>query len=218
MPEHRLTTPLTEAQVRALRAGDSVTLDGVVFGIRDATLIRIFDHGQSPPVDLRGTVCLHTAPNVKRAGDRYEPVSIGTTTSMRMDRFTQPLLARYGVRGIIGKGGLGAQSLAAFQALGGAYLAITGGAAALETTQIEAIEAVWWEDLMPECLWKFRVRGLGPLTVGMDAHGRNLYAEVIGEAQRRVADLFAKWDAEAGPKPEPAASPVTFLHPPSSSQ
>ncbi len=203
--------------MRGLRAGDSVTLDGVVFGIRDATLIRIFDHGQAPPVDLRGAVCLHTAPNVKRVGDRYEPVSIGTTTSMRMDRFTQPLLARYGVRAIIGKGGLGPQSLQAFQELGGAYLAITGGAAALETTQIEAIEAVWWEDLMPECLWKFRVRGLGPLTVGMDAHGRNLYAEVIGEAQRRVADLFAKWDAEPRPKPDPAGAPATFLPPPSSS-
>jgi len=192
MPDHRLTTPLSEAQVRGLVAGDSVTLDGVVFGIRDATLIRIFDRGQEPPADLRGAVCLHTAPNVKKVGDRYEPLSVGTTTSMRMDRFTRPLLARYGVRGIIGKGGLSAESLAAFQELGGAYLAITGGAAALETTQIEAIEAVWWEDLMPECLWKFRVRGLGPLTVAMDAHGRNLYADVMVEAQRRLAEIFAK--------------------------
>ena len=192
MADHRLTPPLTEAQVRGLAAGDSVTLDGVVFGLRDATLIRIFDRGQEPPADLRGAVCLHTAPNVKRAGARYEPLSIGTTTSMRMDRFTRPLLARYGVRGIIGKAGLSAESLAAFQELGGVYLAITGGAAALETTQIEAIEAVWWEDLMPECFWKFRVRGLGPLTVAMDAHGRNLYADVMGEAQRRLADIFSK--------------------------
>ncbi len=192
MADHRLTAPLTETQVRGLAAGDSVTLDGVVFGLRDATLIRIFDRGQEPPADLRGAVCLHTAPNVKRVGERYEPLSIGTTTSMRMDRFTRPLLARYGVRAIIGKGGLSGESLAAFQEFGGAYLAITGGAAALETIQIEAIEAVWWEDLMPECLWKFRVRGLGPLTVAMDAHGRNLYADVMDEAQRRLADIFTK--------------------------
>jgi len=178
--------------VRGLQAGDSVTLDGIVFGIRDATLIRIFDHSQEPPVDLTGAVCLHTAPNVKKVGERYEPLSVGTTTSMRMDRFTGPLLERYGVRGIIGKGGLSAESLGHFQRLGGVYLAITGGAAALETTQIEAIEAVWWEDLMPECLWKFRVRGLGPLTVAMDAHGGNLYAEVLGEAQRRLTEIYAR--------------------------
>ena len=192
MADHRLTPPLTEAQVRGLAAGDGVTLDGVVFGLRDATLIRIFDRGQEPPADLRGAACLHTAPNVKKVGDRYAPLSIGTTTSMRMDRFTRPLLARYGPRAIIGKGGLSAESLAAFREFGGVYLAITGGAAALETTQIEAIEEVWWEDLMPECLWKFRVRGLGPLTVAMDAHGNNIYADVMGEAQRRLADIFSK--------------------------
>ena len=109
-----------------------------------------------------------------------------------MDRFTGPLLERYGVRAIIGKGGLSAESLRHFQRFGGVYLAITGGAAALETTQIEAIEEVWWEDLMPECFWKFRVRGLGPLTVAMDAHGGNLYAEVLSEAHRRLADIYAK--------------------------
>ncbi len=191
MAEYRLTTPLTEAQVRALRAGDTLALDGIVFGVRDATLIRIFDEGQAPPADLRDGVCLHTAPNVKKVGGRWEPLSVGTTTSMRMDRFTGGLLERYGVRAIIGKGGLSAESLGHFQRLGGVYLAITGGAAALETTQIEAIETVWWEDLMPQCLWQFRVRGLGPLTVAMDSHGGNLYAEVQAEARRRLADLLA---------------------------
>ena len=192
MTAHRLTPPLTEEQARRLRVGDTVTLDGTVFGIRDATLIRIFDHGKAPPVDLTDGVCLHTAPNVKKVGARYEPVSVGTTTSMRMDRFTGGLLERYGVRAIIGKGGLSGESLKHFQQRGGVYLAITGGAAALETTQIEAIEAVWWEDLMPECLWKFRVRGLGPLTVGMDSHGGNLYADVQAEAQRRLAEILAR--------------------------
>ena len=197
MTAHRLTPPLTEEQARRLRVGDTVTLDGTVFGIRDATLIRIFDHGKAPPVDLTDGVCLHTAPNVKKVGARYEPVSVGTTTSMRMDRFTGGLLERYGVRAIIGKGGLSGESLKHFQQRGGVYLAITGGAAALETTQIEAIEAVWWEDLMPECLWKFRVRGLGPLTVGMDSHGGNLYADVQAEAQRRLGEIFARLEKRA---------------------
>jgi L(+)-tartrate dehydratase beta subunit len=192
MAEHRLTTPLSEEKVRALRVGDTLALDGIVFGLRDATLIRMFDQGMAPPVDMAGGACLHTAPNVRKAGDRYVPLSVGTTTSMRMDRFTGPLLSRCGVRAIIGKGGLSPESLGHFQRVGGVYLAITGGAAALETTQIDAIEEVWWEDLMPECLWKFRVRGLGPLTVAMDAHGGNLYAEIAAEAQRRLPDIFAK--------------------------
>lgn len=194
----RLTTPLDEATVRRLRVGSSVVLDGVVYGLRDATLIRIFDQGQDPPVDLRGAVCLHTAPNVRRVGDRYEPLSVGTTTSMRMDRFTGPLLERYGVRAIVGKGGLSAESLTHLARLGGVYLALTGGAAALGTTQVEAVEGVWWEDLMPECLWRFRVRGFGPLTVAMDAHGGNLYAEVLGEARRRLAGILASLGS-AGP-------------------
>ena len=191
--ELRLAAPLTEAQARGLRAGDTVTLDGIVYGLRDATLIRIFDQGVAPPADLAGAVVLHTAPNVTRDPDgRYAPLSVGTTTSMRMDRFTRPLLERHGVRAIIGKGGLSAESLAAFGEHGGVYLAITGGAAALETVQIEAIDAVWWEDLMPECLWRFRVRGLGPLIVGMDAAGGDLYAEVAAEAKRRLASIHAR--------------------------
>ncbi|MBI3454158.1 MAG: fumarate hydratase C-terminal domain-containing protein [Candidatus Rokubacteria bacterium] len=189
----QLTPPLTDAQVRGLRAGDQVTLDGIVYGLRDATLMRIFDQGVAPPVDLSGAVVLHTAPNVRRAPDgRYLPLSVGTTTSMRMDRFTKPLLERYGVRAIIGKGGLSKESLAAFREHAGVYLAITGGAAALETVQIEAIEGVWWEDLMPECLWRFRVRGLGPLIVGMDTHGGDLYADVLAEAKSRLASIYAK--------------------------
>lgn len=191
--EHRLEPPLTEAQVRGLRAGDTVTLDGIVYGLRDATLIRMFDHAVAPPADLAGAAVLHTAPNVTRGADgRYAPLSVGTTTSIRMDRFTRPLLERHGVRAIIGKGGLSKESLAAFRECGGVYLAITGGAAALQTVQIEAIEAVWWEDLLPECLWRFRVRGLGPLIVGMDAQGGDLYAEVLAEAKARLGQIYAK--------------------------
>ncbi|MBI2469528.1 MAG: fumarate hydratase C-terminal domain-containing protein [Candidatus Rokubacteria bacterium] len=191
--QHRLTPPLTEPQVRGLRVGDSVTLDGSVYGLRDATLIRMFDQGVAPPVDLAGAVVLHTAPNVARGPDgSYRPLSVGTTTSMRMDRFTRPLLERWGVRAIIGKGGLSRESLAAFGERGAVYLAITGGAAALETTQIEAIEGVWWEDLLPECLWRFRVRGLGPLIVAMDAQGGDLYAEVLAEARSRLDGIYAK--------------------------
>jgi L(+)-tartrate dehydratase beta subunit len=191
-----LTPPVTEQDIRQLRIGDSVSLNGVIFGIRDATQRRIFDEGIAPPVDLQGAICLHTAPNVKKEGGRYLPVCIGTTTSTRMERFTPGLIERYGVRAIIGKGGLGEGSTRAMQRWGACYLAIVGGAAALETTQIEAIEAVYWEDLMPECIWQLRVRSFGPLTVAIDAHGGNLYAQVRQDAATRMRDVYQELGLE----------------------
>jgi L(+)-tartrate dehydratase beta subunit len=190
MAHHRLQTPLTEAAVRALRLEDTVSIDGAIFGIRDATQIRIFDQGVPPPCDLAGGVCLHTAPGVRRLPDgRYEKLSIGTTTSTRMNRFTEPLMRRYGVRAIVGKGGLLADSVEAMRTLGGVYLAIVGGAAAIETLQIEEIEDVWWEDLMPECLWRFRVRDFGPLIVAIDSHGNSLFERVRQQAAARMAAM-----------------------------
>src|SRR5438477_9134483 len=147
MSEYTFKTPLTEADMRQLRVGDSVTLDGIVFGIRDANMIRVFDQGVPSPVDWKGAALLHTAPNVRKLGPgKFEPISVGTTTSMRMDRFTEPLLRDYGVRAILGKGGLSESSARAMQHYGACYLSVTGGAAAMETLQIEEIEQVYWED------------------------------------------------------------------------
>src|SRR5215467_171285 len=193
MPSYRFTTPLTESDVRELRLGDSVLLDGVVFGVRDANLIRVFDKGVPPPVNWQGAALLHTAPNVRKVGPgKYEPLSVGTTTSIRMDRFTEGLLRDYGVRAILGKGGLSAKSAEAMQKYGGCYLSVTGGAAAVETLQIEEIEKAYWEDLMPECIWRIRFKGLGPLTVGIDAHGGNLQDEVQTQAERKAEEILRK--------------------------
>jgi L(+)-tartrate dehydratase beta subunit len=109
-----------------------------------------------------------------------------------MERFTRPLMEQLGVRLIIGKGGLGKASQEAFAQVGGAYLAIIGGTAALETTWIEAIEDVDLDDLNPESLWKFRVRGFGPLLVAMDSHGDSLYDEVDRKARARRANTLAR--------------------------
>jgi L(+)-tartrate dehydratase beta subunit len=191
---HELTFPITDPeQILQLRAGDEVVVQGEVIGIRDRTQIRIFDEGQTPPMDLRGALLLHTAPNVRKLGDgRYEKICIGTTTSARMVRFTEPLGAQFGVRAICGKGGLPDEAIEPMARLGMVYLAIVGGAAALETTQIEAIEEVAWEDLMPECLWRFRVRDFGPLTVGIDAHGASLYRDVQARATAKLEELYAR--------------------------
>jgi L(+)-tartrate dehydratase beta subunit len=193
MASHRITFPTTEEAIRELRAGDEVVVDGHIIGIRDRTQIRIFDQDQEPPLDLTGAFLLHTAPNVRRLGPgRYEPLCIGTTTSARMVRFTEPLGERYGVRAICGKGGLPDEAIEPMQRLGMVYLAIVGGAAALETTQIEEIEEVAWEDLMPECLWKFRVKDFGPLTVGIDSHGNSVYRDVQAEARKRLEGILAR--------------------------
>ncbi len=192
--ERHLTFPVTDLDaLRELRAGDRLRIDGRVIGIRDATQIAMFDRGETPRMDLTGAALIHTAPNVRKlAPGRYEKVCIGTTTSARMDRFTRGLMERYGVRAIIGKGGLLACSLPVLQEFGGVYLAITGGAAALETTQIEQIEAVEFEELMPECLWKFRVRDFGPLVVAMDSHGTSLYEGVTAKAREKLEELVAR--------------------------
>ena len=197
MAHYDLRPPLTEAQARALRVDDTVTLAGTLFGIRDATQIHMFDRGRKTRFDLSGHAVIHTAPNVRRVEKSaanpagYEPVCIGTTTSDRMERFTRPLMAQCGVRLVIGKGGLRDESLKALGELGGAYLAIIGGAAALETTWVEAIEDVDLDDLHPESLWKFRVRGFGPLVVAMDSHGGSLYARVKSDSRGRRAQALA---------------------------
>jgi L(+)-tartrate dehydratase beta subunit len=191
--QRRLTFPTDEGQIRELRAGDSVVVDGHVIGIRDRTQIRMFDEGQRPRMDLNGALLLHTAPNVRKVAEgRYEKLCIGTTTSARMVRFTEGLGSDYGVRAICGKGGLPDEAIEPMQRLGMVYFAIVGGAAALETTQIEEIEEVEWEDLMPECLWKFRVRDFGPLTVAIDSHGTSLYHDVQEAAKKRLEELYAR--------------------------
>jgi L(+)-tartrate dehydratase beta subunit len=197
MSHHVFITPISEAQARALSVDDTVTLQGVLYGIRDATQIAMFDRGRTTRFDLAGHAVIHTAPNVKKVSPTpehptgYAPVCVGTTTSARMERFTEPLMRRCGVRLVIGKGGLGADSLAAFEQLGGAYLAVIGGTAALETTWIEAIEDVDLDDLNPESLWKFRIRDFGPLRVAMDSHGGSLYERVNADARGRRADVLA---------------------------
>jgi L(+)-tartrate dehydratase beta subunit len=198
MAHYELTLPVPEDAIRRLRIDDTVTLQQRLYGIRDATQIALFDRGRATRFDLRGHAVIHTAPNVKKVPTStehptgYASVCIGTTTSMRMERFTEPLMRQLGVRIIVGKGGLGPASLAAFRDLGGVYLAIIGGTAALETTWIEAIEDVDLDDLNPESLWQFRIRDFGPLLVAMDSHGGSLYDTVDHAARdRRAAALAA---------------------------
>ncbi|MEM5437499.1 fumarate hydratase C-terminal domain-containing protein [Paraburkholderia diazotrophica] len=203
MAHYDLFTPVDESQIRQLRVNDTVTLHRTLYGIRDATQIHMFDRGRTTHFDLRGHAVIHTAPNVRKvpicdeypAG--YQPICIGTTTSDRMERFTRPLMEQYGVRMIVGKGGLREASQSAFSDLGGVYLAIIGGTAALETTWIEQIEAVDLDDLNPESLWRFRISNFGPLLVAMDSHGGSLYDAVKHDAADRRAAVLASLGVQA---------------------
>ena len=194
---HILEMPVNEAQVRALKVGDTVTLEKTLFGIRDATLMAMFDRGRKTKFDLRGHAVVHTAPNVRKVPvtnenpSGYEPLCIGTTTSQRMERFTRPLMEQNGVRIIIGKGGMGPETSKAFRELGGAYLAVVGGAAALQTTWITAVEEVDMDDLHPESLWRFAIKNFGPLTVAMDSHGGSLYTDIQDAAKAKRAAILA---------------------------
>jgi L(+)-tartrate dehydratase beta subunit len=198
MPHYDFSAPISEQHVRKLRVNDTLTLHGALFGIRDATQIHMFDRGRKTRFDLAGHAVIHTAPNVRQVAKSaahpagYEPMCIGTTTSDRMERFTRPLMQQYGVRIVIGKGGLRSDSLDAFREFGGVYLAIIGGTAALETTWIEAIEDVDLDDLNPESLWKFRVNGFGPLLVAMDSQGESLYSRVKTAAQQKRAEALKR--------------------------
>ena len=203
MAEHEFTMPVSEDEVRKLKAGDHVVLQDTLFGLRDATLIHMFDRGRQTRLDLAGHAVIHTAPNVKKvpvsnscpAG--YQSICIGTTTSARMERFTRPLMEKNGVRMIIGKGGLGDDSAEAFKDLGGVYLAIIGGTAALETTWIERILDVDMDDLNPESLWQFEIKDFGPLLVAMDSHGASLYDAVNDQARDRRAEVLARMGIES---------------------
>lgn len=196
MAHYNLPTPVSEADIRKLKVNDTVTLQHTLFGIRDATQIHLFDRGRTTKFDLQGHAVIHTAPNVRKvpistefpAG--YQAICIGTTTSDRMERFTEPLMSQYGVRMIVGKGGLRESSAAAFKKHGGVYLAIIGGTAALETTWIDQIEDVDLDDLNPESLWKFKINQFGPLLVAMDSHGGSIYQDVIADVATNKAAVL----------------------------
>ena len=198
MAHYNLPTPVSEADIRKLKINDTVSLQQTLFGIRDATQIHLFDRGRKTKFDLRGHAVIHTAPNVRKVPVSaefpvgYQPICIGTTTSDRMERFTEPLMSEYGVRMIVGKGGLRESSAAAFTKHGGVYLAIIGGTAALETTWIDQIEDVDLDDLNPESLWKFKINQFGPLLVAMDSHGGSIYQDVKAEVATNKAAVLKR--------------------------
>jgi L(+)-tartrate dehydratase beta subunit len=183
-----LTTPIAAGDLGSLRAGDIVYLSGRIVTARDDVHHRHLRQGMALPVDLAGGAIFHAGPIMRRTGTKghpqWEAVSIGPTTSMRMETAEAAFIASVGIRLIVGKGGMGPATAEACKTHGAVHAVFPGGCAALAAGRVEAVEGVEWLDLgMPEAMWILRVREFGPLIVSIDTKGNNLF-----ENNRRLFD------------------------------
>jgi fumarate hydratase, class I len=182
-----LEAPIGEEQIRSLRVGDVVLISGRVFTGRDAVHAHLMKH--EPPVDLRGAVLYHCGPVVVKEGDGWRITAAGPTTSIREEPYQAEILRRYGVRVVIGKGGMGARTLAGLQESGAVYLNAIGGAAQFYARCIERVDGVSLTEFgTPEAMWHLQVRDF-PAIVTMDAHGNSLHKDIEAESGRVLATL-----------------------------
>jgi L(+)-tartrate dehydratase beta subunit len=171
-----LTTPIRSEDIESLNVGDVVFLNGILVTCRDVGHRRLIELQRELPVDLQGGAIFHAGPIVAKDGEGWKMISIGPTTSMRMERFEKDFIPATGVKLIVGKGGMGADTAMACKAHKALHAVFPGGCAVLAATQVEAIERVEWLDLgMPEALWVCRVREFGPLIISIDTKGNNLF-------------------------------------------
>jgi fumarate hydratase class I len=183
--EVRLDTPLDETAVRSLKVGDVVLVSGRMFTGRDAVHSYLMKH--DPPVDLRGSVLYHCGPVVVKEGDRWRVTAAGPTTSIREEPYQADIIKRYGVRAVVGKGGMGAKTLAALKEHGGVYLNAIGGAAQFYAQAITGVDGVSLLEFgTPEAMWHLRVRDF-PAIVTMDAHGNSLHHDIEQQSGEQLA-------------------------------
>jgi L(+)-tartrate dehydratase beta subunit len=171
-----LTTPIKDEDLADLNVGDVVYLTGHIVTCRDVAHRRLIELKRELPVDIRGGAIFHAGPIVRKKEDgKFEMVSIGPTTSMRMEKFEKEFIKETGVKLIVGKGGMGPETEAGCREYKAVHAIFPGGCAVLAATQVEEIENAEWQDLgMPETLWVNRVREFGPLIISIDTRGNNL--------------------------------------------
>ena len=194
MAEYRLKTPISEEDVRKLHVGDTIYISGTMVTARDSAhkrALEFFRRGEPLPVNLEGGVVYHCGPLAMKEDDKWRVVAAGPTTSARMEMFEADFIKAYGVRVVVGKGGMGQKTTDAMKEYGAVYAAFTGGAAVLAAQAIKRVVGVEWLDLgVPEALWIFEVEDFGPLTVAIDAHGNNLLEDVRKKALERKARIY----------------------------
>ena len=179
MSKKILTTPIAPEDLADIKIGDVIYLSGHIVTCRDVPHRRVVQEGRELPLDIRGGAILHAGPIIRKTGEKsFEMVSVGPTTSMRMEKFEREFIAKTGVRLIVGKGGMGEGTMSGCKEFGAIHCVFPAGCAVVAATQVEEIESADWTELgMPETLWKCRVKELGPLIVSIDAHGNNLFEQ-----------------------------------------
>lgn len=196
MTLYYLKTPVSGEEVRKLHIGDIVYLSGMIVTFRDSTHARaleILRSGGKPPVNLEGLAIYHAGPIMVKKEKTWVPVSVGPTTSMRMEPYEYEFIEKTGVRLIIGKGGMGSKTAEACRKFSAAYLLFPGGAAVLSAKAIRKTLNVYWLDLgMAEAMWVYEVKNMGPLLVGIDVQGNNMYDEILSDVRKRLKQKILK--------------------------
>ncbi|MCI5897004.1 MAG: L(+)-tartrate dehydratase subunit beta [Candidatus Aphodousia sp.] len=179
MSKKILTTPIKDEDLADIKVGDVIYLNGYLITARDCAHTRLVKLGRQLPVDLKGKAIFHAGPIMVPRKDepgRFDVVSIGPTTSMRMEKFQKQFLEQTGVKLIIGKGGMGPNTTAGCQETKALHCVFPGGCAVVAACCVEEVEDVQWQELgMPEAMWVMRVKEFGPLVVSIDTHGNNLF-------------------------------------------
>lgn len=174
-----LTTPISAADVDTLSIGDIIYLNGYLITGRDDVHQRVIKQGKALPVDLSGKAIFHAGPimqQVEGQPGKYKVISIGPTTSMRMEKLEKEFIEKTGVRLIVGKGGMGEKTAAGCIENKAIHAVFPGGCAVLAAECVEEVEGVEWLDLgMPEAMWIMKVKEFGPLIVSIDTKGNNLF-------------------------------------------
>ena len=174
-----LITPVSAEDLKDIKVGDIVYLDGSMTTCRDVAHRRLVEEGRELPVDVRNNAIFHAGPIIRPLeNDKFEMVSVGPTTSMRMEKFEYEFVKLTGVRVIIGKGGMKENTERACKEFGAIHCVFPAGNAVVAATEVEEIVRAEWRDLgMPETLWNCRVKEFGPLSVSIDTQGNNMFEE-----------------------------------------
>ena len=189
-----LVTPISAEDLADTKIGDILYLSGSLTTCRDVAHRRVVEEGREIPVDVRNNAILHAGPIIRPLeNDKFEMVSVGPTTSMRMEKFEYEFVKKTGVRVIVGKGGMKEQTAAACKDFGCIHVVIPAGNAVVAAVAVEEIVRAEWRDLgMPETLWNCRVNEFGPLIVSIDAQGRNYFEEKKVEYNKRKDEQIEK--------------------------
>lgn len=195
-----LITPVSAEDLKGIKAGDIIYLDGSMTTCRDVAHRRLVEEGRELPVDVRDNAIFHAGPIIRPLeNDKFEMVSVGPTTSMRMEKFEYDFVRLSGVRVIIGKGGMKENTERACKDFGAIHCVFPAGNAVVAATEVEEIVRAEWRDLgMPETLWNCRVKEFGPLIVSIDTEGTNLFENLKVEYNKKKDEQIEKISKEVG--------------------